>query len=182
MAMLDFLRRMQKKYGYELQVVHVNHGIRGKEAERDQMLVEKTCKDQGIPCQTYCYDVPGLSVLWKNGLEETGRKVRKEAFCKAIAKTERSGQGRSVIALAHNKNDLAETILHHARAAFHTARSSISWLRSSSRATRAERNAPKVMLSELGIAIAKEEIPKIHKYYPQVEVWRVCILGHFSLS
>lgn len=30
-------------------------------------------------------------------------------------------------------------------------------------------DAPKVMLSELGIAIAKEEIPKIHKYYPQ---WR----------
>ena len=37
-------------------------------------------------------------------------------------------------------------------------------------------DAPKVMLSELGISIAKEEIPKIHKYYPQVEVWRVCIM------
>ena len=37
-------------------------------------------------------------------------------------------------------------------------------------------DAPKVMLSELGIAITKEEIPKIHKYYPQVEVWRVCIM------
>ena len=37
-------------------------------------------------------------------------------------------------------------------------------------------DAPKVMLSKLGIAIAKEEIPKIHKYYPQVEVWRVCIM------
>ena len=37
-------------------------------------------------------------------------------------------------------------------------------------------DAPKVMLSELGIAIAKEEIPKIHKYYPLVEVWRVCIM------
>ena len=37
-------------------------------------------------------------------------------------------------------------------------------------------DAPKVMLSELGTAIAKEEIPKIHKYYPQVEVWRVCIM------
>ena len=37
-------------------------------------------------------------------------------------------------------------------------------------------DAPKVMLSELGIAIAKEEIQKIHKYYPQVEVWRVCIM------
>ena len=37
-------------------------------------------------------------------------------------------------------------------------------------------DAPKVMLSELGVAIAKEEILKIHKYYPQVEVWRVCIM------
>ena len=37
-------------------------------------------------------------------------------------------------------------------------------------------DAPKVMLSELGIAIGKEEIPKIHKYYPQVEIWRVCIM------
>ncbi len=37
-------------------------------------------------------------------------------------------------------------------------------------------DAPKVMLSELGVAIAKEEIPKIHKYYPQVEIWRVCIM------
>ena len=37
-------------------------------------------------------------------------------------------------------------------------------------------NGPKVMLSELGAAIVKEEIPKIHKYYPQVEVWKVCIM------
>ena len=37
-------------------------------------------------------------------------------------------------------------------------------------------DAPKVMLSELGTAIVKEEIPKIHRYYPQVEVWKVCIM------
>ena len=38
-------------------------------------------------------------------------------------------------------------------------------------------DAPKVMLSELGSCHhLKEEIPKIHKYYPQVEVWRVCIM------
>lgn len=37
-------------------------------------------------------------------------------------------------------------------------------------------DGPKVMLSELGAAIVKEEIPKIHKYYPQVEVWKVCIM------
>ena len=37
-------------------------------------------------------------------------------------------------------------------------------------------DGPKVMLSELGTAIVKEEIPKIHKYYPQVEVWKICIM------
>ena len=37
-------------------------------------------------------------------------------------------------------------------------------------------DAPKVMLSVLGTAIVKEEIPKIHKYYPQVEVWKICIM------
>ena len=37
-------------------------------------------------------------------------------------------------------------------------------------------DGPKVILSELGAAIVKEEIPKIHKYYPQVEVWKVCIM------
>ena len=34
-------------------------------------------------------------------------------------------------------------------------------------------DAPKVMLSELGTAIVTEEIPKINRYYPQVEVWKV---------
>ena len=37
-------------------------------------------------------------------------------------------------------------------------------------------DAPKVMLSELGTAIVTEEIPKIYRYYPQVEVWKVCIM------
>ena len=37
-------------------------------------------------------------------------------------------------------------------------------------------DAPKVMLSELGTAIVTEEIPKINRYYHQVEVWKVCIM------
>ena len=113
MAMLDLLQRMQKEYGYELRVVHVNHGIRGEEAERDQKLVEKICNDRGICFQAYVYDVPALSVQWKNGLEEAGRKVRKESFCKEMEKADGVDLGRKMIALAHNKNDLAETMLHH---------------------------------------------------------------------
>jgi len=37
-------------------------------------------------------------------------------------------------------------------------------------------DAPRVEYSELGTTILKDEIGKINKYYPQVEVWKVCIM------
>lgn len=36
--------------------------------------------------------------------------------------------------------------------------------------------APFIEYSNLGAAIAKEEIQKIHRFYPQVEVWKLCIM------
>ena len=56
------------------------------------------------------YDVPALSRKWKLGEEETGRLVRREAFEKAA----HSYTDQKVrIALAHNQEDLAETMLHN---------------------------------------------------------------------
>lgn len=37
-------------------------------------------------------------------------------------------------------------------------------------------DAPHVVLSELGRRVLKDEVPKIHRYYPEVEVWRVAIM------
>ena len=37
--------------------------------------------------------------------------------------------------------------------------------------------APHVMLSALGRCVLEEEVPKIHRYYPEVEVWRVAIMS-----
>ena len=37
-------------------------------------------------------------------------------------------------------------------------------------------DAPHVMLSELGRRVLEDEVPKIHRYYPEVEVWRVAIM------
>ena len=50
MVMLDILRRLQEDYECSLRVVHVNHGIRGKEALRDQKTVQKICEEWKIPC------------------------------------------------------------------------------------------------------------------------------------
>ena len=73
MVMLDILRRLQGDYECSLRVVHVNHGIRGKEALRDQKTVQKICREWKIPCCVYSYDVPCLSAEWKMGTEEAGR-------------------------------------------------------------------------------------------------------------
>ena len=60
MTMLHILNELRDEFGYRLRVVHVNHGIRGKEALRDQQMVEKICSEWKIPCAVYNYDVPAL--------------------------------------------------------------------------------------------------------------------------
>lgn len=48
-AMLHILKSLQKEIGFSMEVVHVHHGIRGQEADRDEQFVEKICRDWGIP-------------------------------------------------------------------------------------------------------------------------------------
>ena len=112
MAMLRILKELQGKLDFTLRVVHIHHGIRGKEADRDRSFVENICRKWQIPCTVYCYDVPGLSREWKLGEEETGRIVRKEAFQREAAVCGRK-DSEIKIALAHNQEDLAETMLHN---------------------------------------------------------------------
>ncbi|MGO4946152.1 tRNA lysidine(34) synthetase TilS [Blautia sp. Sow4_E7] len=130
MAMLALLKRYQTEMPFSLCAVHVHHGIRGEEADRDELLVKETCEKWEIPFLAYHYPVPELAKKWKMGLEEAGRKVRQDGFSRAEAdyfgKIEvadhqderngaaaRRGKSRIRIALAHNENDVAETLLHN---------------------------------------------------------------------
>ena len=46
MAMLDILLRLREEFGFLLRAVHVNHGIRGEAALKDQELTEKICREK----------------------------------------------------------------------------------------------------------------------------------------
>ncbi|MDY4693312.1 MAG: tRNA lysidine(34) synthetase TilS [Blautia sp.] len=111
MAMLGILKSLRERFKFSLCAVHVHHGIRGPEADRDGNFVREICSQWGIPCRIFHYDVPKLSREWKKGEEETGRIVRREAFEKAAS--EYTWQRRVRIALAHNREDLAETMIHN---------------------------------------------------------------------
>ncbi len=110
MTMLHMLLRLSREYDFFLQAVHVHHGIRGEEADRDAALVEHICREWKIPFVCRRYDIPALAAQWKMGLEETGRIVRQRTFEEEAAKFP---QKQCRIALAHNQDDLAETLLHH---------------------------------------------------------------------
>ena len=79
-AMLLFIKDLQRDMGFALEAVHIHHGIRGEEADRDEVMVRKICVEWEIPLEVYHYPVPDLSRKWKLGEEETGRIVRKQAF------------------------------------------------------------------------------------------------------
>ena len=90
---------------YELYVAHVNHCIR-KDAIEDEKYVEKFCIKREIPCYIKRIDVNKLAINNKKGLEETGRKVRYDFF-EELSKDLKANK----IAIAHNNNDNAETVL-----------------------------------------------------------------------
>lgn len=104
-CLLLVLCALYKDAQVSLEVVHVEHGIRGAESRQDAAFVEKLCKSLQLPCHVVEVDVP--SYARENGLgdEEAARILRYEAFMR-LAK-ERGAK----IALAHHMEDNAETIL-----------------------------------------------------------------------
>ena len=107
-CLLFLLDKYKETLGISLEVVHMEHGIRGKESLEDAAFVENFCRKLAIPCHTYHRDIPKLAREWKCSGEEAGRRARYEAFEEV-----RSKNGGTKIAVAHNRNDQAETVLFH---------------------------------------------------------------------
>lgn len=106
-AMLESLYQIKtnNKIDFEICVAHINHGIR-ENAKIDEQFVLDFCKERNIECYVLHSKVLELAKDEKRGVEETGRKVRYEFFNEIMEKT-----NSNKIAIAHNKNDRAETII-----------------------------------------------------------------------
>ena len=109
-CLLFVMLHLQKIIPFRLAVVHVNHGIR-QEAGRDADYVRELCEDKGLPFYLTEADVPEYAASCGMSSEEAGREIRYRALREAL---EREGAGvRGRIAVAHNGNDRAETMLFH---------------------------------------------------------------------
>ena len=107
-TLLHVLKQIRKDMDIEVYAAHVHHGIRGTVADRDAEFVAQLCQQWNVPLFVKRVDVPRLADEWGLTLEEAGRIVRYRFFDEVL----RDIRGHK-IALGHNRDDQAETILHH---------------------------------------------------------------------
>lgn len=96
----------EMKFG--LCVVHVEHGIRGEDSLRDAAFVEEICGEMHIPCKVCRCRALEYAGQHKLSVEEAARKLRYQLFDETA-----KAFGANKIAVAHNQNDCAETMLFH---------------------------------------------------------------------
>ena len=100
-CLLDTLYHLQKKYELEIIMAHVNYGLRGKDSEKDEQLVKKLATKYSLPFEKIRITNYKLQIT-----ENNFRNIRYDFFEKVAKKHE-----ASAIAVGHNLNDQAETVL-----------------------------------------------------------------------
>jgi|GEM_PF-128582 len=83
-CLLLVLDALRERLGFHLAVVHVNHNLRGRDADADEAYVRRLCSERGIPLYVYSYPVREIAKSEKKGMEETGRLLRQRAFRSAL--------------------------------------------------------------------------------------------------
>ena len=106
MALLYVLNQVKEKYRLKLKIAHLNHGFRGGEARKEAGFVERMAQRLGLSCEVRAVDVPSYKREKLLSAQEAARIVRYQ-FLEEVRKQFRA----SKIALGHNANDQAETLM-----------------------------------------------------------------------
>jgi tRNA(Ile)-lysidine synthase len=102
------LRRLRARYRLQIHVAHLDHGARGAESEADAAFVAALAADWELPVTVERQDVPALARRHQLAFEEAARRAR-YAFLTRVALR----CGAHKVAVGHNADDQAETVLMH---------------------------------------------------------------------
>lgn len=107
-ALLAVILSLKECYDLEVAAVHINHGLRGDEAERDAQFCVQLAERFGVYLHLYRADVRLFAKERKLGIEAAAREVRYNEFERLCRE-----KGYTKIAVAHHAGDNAETVLMH---------------------------------------------------------------------
>ena len=102
-CLLYLLCQIKKEIPFTLSAIHIHHGLR-KESDREAAFVKELCDTWKVPCRIEKIDVYSYQKEHHTGIEESARILRYQIF-------EQEAVSQKKIALAHHKNDQAETVL-----------------------------------------------------------------------
>ena len=97
---------IMKELGYEVKALHCNFHLRGEESNRDQAFVEELCKQNDVPLSVRHFDTEQYAKEQGISIEMAARDLRYDWF-----REELKALKASCIAVAHHRDDQAETIL-----------------------------------------------------------------------
>ena len=97
-----------------LHVLHVNHLLRGDDADADQHFVQETCDSLGVPCTALRVDVAKFAQERDGNVEDVGRRVRYDAareLAQKLCIEQGVSRQKAKILTAHTADDRAETFM-----------------------------------------------------------------------
>lgn len=104
-TLLACLNKYKDRLGCKIICAHINHLIR-EDSTEDEQYVENYCSEAKIPFYAKRVEVLKIAKERKMGTEETAREIRYNFFDEVLKK-----ENANKIAIAHNKDDNAETMI-----------------------------------------------------------------------
>ena len=104
-ALLDALASLRRRRGFRVVAAYLDHGLRAGAAE-DGAFCAELCGGLDVPYRSGSADVRARAAREKGGLEQASRRER-YAFLRRV----RDEEGAVAIAVAHTRDDQAETLL-----------------------------------------------------------------------
>jgi tRNA(Ile)-lysidine synthase len=108
LCLLHVLLQLREEYALVLDVAHLNHQLRGVDADQDAAFVARVAADWGLPAYIEARDVAALARRRGLAIEEAARQAR-YAFLGRVARQ----VGAQSVAVGHNADDQVETVCMH---------------------------------------------------------------------
>lgn len=112
-CLLYLLVQLREEWELDLRAVHIHHGLREQEADRDEKFTEQFCRIYSVTYTCRSIDVKRFVAEEGISVEEAGRILRYQCLQEEAEKWEKESGAPVRIAVGHHGDDNVETILFH---------------------------------------------------------------------
>jgi tRNA(Ile)-lysidine synthase len=105
-CLAHYLTQAARRKGCAVTLIHIHHGLRGKEADKDAAFVKDLGAKLGLPVVLRRVRVAAHAAKRGKGLEDAGRDLRYKVFLREARRL-----GCRQVATGHHMDDQAETVL-----------------------------------------------------------------------